>query len=75
MLLELLGSGVANAAAFILLFLSTYLVHSTLMLSLAWVAARVRLPKSNSFKDVLFKTALIGGLITAPVQVWPLQLL
>src|SRR5215204_1721983 len=48
-------------------WLLTYLVHSTLLLLAAWLItswART----SDTVRDVLWKCALVGGLMTATVQ-------
>jgi HEAT repeat protein/beta-lactamase regulating signal transducer with metallopeptidase domain len=47
-------------------WLLTYAAHSTLLLSLAWlVSRRVR---THAVKDVLWKTALVGALVTVTLQ-------
>ena len=48
-------------------WLLTYAVHSTVLLGLARLVSRR--PISASARDVLWKTALAGGIITASVQV------
>lgn len=44
----------------------TYLMHSTLLILGVWIAARWI--RSASLRDVLWKLALVGGLVTASVQ-------
>lgn len=47
-------------------WLLTYLVHSTLLIALAaLVSIRV---SSNGWRDMLWKVALVGGIVTATVQ-------
>ena len=49
-----------------LAWLATYLVHSTLLLSGAWLATRVlRAPR---LRELVWRTALVGGLVTASLQ-------
>jgi Zn-dependent protease with chaperone function len=50
-------------------WLLTYLVHSTVLLGGAWLLVRVALVRSNQARDVLWKAALVGGLLTATSQV------
>jgi|RhiMetdeSRZDD1v2_1073273.scaffolds.fasta_scaffold95756_3 beta-lactamase regulating signal transducer with metallopeptidase domain len=48
-------------------WLLTYLVHSTLILGAAWlVTSRKRL--GDATRDILWKSALVGGVVTATVQ-------
>src|SRR5690348_12122003 len=48
-------------------WLLTYLVHSTLLLLVAWlVTSRTRV--SDVARDIIWKCALVGGLVTASVQ-------
>jgi hypothetical protein len=48
-------------------WLLTYAVHSTLLLAAAWLlTSRKRM--SDGVRDVLWKSALIGGIVTASVQ-------
>jgi hypothetical protein len=49
-------------------WLLTYVIHSTLLLGAAWLASS-RLIRSNVLRDLLWKAALVGGLITATAQV------
>ncbi|MEO7456408.1 MAG: M56 family metallopeptidase [Gemmatimonadaceae bacterium] len=51
----------------LLAWLLTYLVHSTALLALAWLISRTR-RLSPAALDILWKTALVGGLVTATVQ-------
>lgn len=48
-------------------WLLTYLLHSTLLLATAWlVSHRLRSP---ALRDLVWKTALVGGFLTATIQV------
>jgi beta-lactamase regulating signal transducer with metallopeptidase domain len=49
-------------------WLLTYSIHSTLLLGSTWLATRVR-GISPSLRDLLWTTALLGGLITSALQV------
>ena len=42
-------------------WLGTYLLHSTLLLGGAWLAATCLKRLSDEIKEVLWKTALVGG--------------
>lgn len=48
-------------------WLLTYALHSTLLLGLAWLLTR-RLVESPARREQLWKAALVGGLVTATVQ-------
>jgi HEAT repeat protein/beta-lactamase regulating signal transducer with metallopeptidase domain len=48
-------------------WLLTYLLHSTLFLGLAWLATQ-RGFQAAAVRDVIWKTALVGGLATATLQ-------
>jgi len=55
------------ALSFLAAWLVTYAVHSTILLGGVWVLARrVRVPLS--LEETLWKTALLGGLVTAAWQ-------
>src|SRR5262247_56429 len=48
-------------------WLLTYLVHSTVILGAVWLVAS--LPRvGDAVREILWKTALIGGIVTATVQ-------
>src|SRR5215831_13823715 len=48
-------------------WLLTYLVHSTVILGAVWlIASRRRV--SDAVRDILWKFALVGGIVTATVQ-------
>jgi beta-lactamase regulating signal transducer with metallopeptidase domain/photosystem II stability/assembly factor-like uncharacterized protein len=48
-------------------WLLTYAVHSTLLLGLAWLCTRY--VRSYRLKEILWKTALVGGILTTTLQV------
>ena len=50
-----------------LAWLLTYAIHSSVLLSLAWVLVRVR-RWSPAASELLWKSALIGGILTASAQ-------
>ena len=54
-------------SAAVLAWLLTYLIHSTVLLALAWGMSRARRWSPGS-ADLLWKTALIGGMLTATAQ-------
>ena len=49
-------------------WLLTYALHSALLLGAAWLVTH-RWVQSHSVREVIWKTALIGGLVTASLQV------
>ena len=49
-------------------WLLTYALHSTLLLGLAWALGRW-VVRAHAAREVLWKAALLGGLLTATVQV------
>jgi HEAT repeat protein len=51
----------------LLTWLLTYLIHSTVLLGLAWLVIR-RFRLEPGIADLLWKTALFAGLVTGPVQ-------
>ena len=48
-------------------WLGTYALHSTLLLSLAWALTRWAV-RSHGAREAIWKAALVGGLLTASVQ-------
>lgn len=52
----------------VLAWLLTYALHSTLLLGIAWLATRGEWTRSARVKEILWRTALLGGLFTASVQ-------
>ena len=51
-----------------LAWLLTYALHSTLFLGGAWLLTARGIVRSHHVKDLLWKTALVGGIVTASVQ-------
>jgi Zn-dependent protease with chaperone function len=49
-------------------WLFTYLVHSTVLLGGAWIVTTLRVVRSHDAREVLWKVALLGGIVTASVQ-------
>src|SRR5690242_4558853 len=49
-------------------WLVTYLIHSTILLSLAWIADRFFLRNRPHWKEMVWRVALVGGLLTATAQ-------
>ncbi|HEX6629122.1 MAG TPA: M56 family metallopeptidase [Gemmatimonadaceae bacterium] len=52
-----------------LAWLLTYAIHSSVLLSLAWVLVRAR-RWSPGASELLWKSAILGGIITASAQLW-----
>jgi HEAT repeat protein/beta-lactamase regulating signal transducer with metallopeptidase domain len=52
-----------------LAWLLTYAIHSTVLLSLAWLLVRFR-RWSPGASELLWKSAILGGILTASVQLW-----
>lgn len=50
----------------VLAWLLTYGIHSTVLLGLAWVVTRLR--RDPATNDILWKAAILGGLLTATIQ-------
>ncbi|MEO5800532.1 MAG: hypothetical protein ABIZ70_08870, partial [Gemmatimonadales bacterium] len=53
-------------ASTVLAWLLTYAIHSTVLLGLAWAVTRFRRDPATS--DILWKAAILGGLLTASIQ-------
>jgi HEAT repeat protein/beta-lactamase regulating signal transducer with metallopeptidase domain len=51
----------------VLAWLLTYAIHSTALLTLAWLLVRVR-NFSPAASDLIWKTAMLGGILTATAQ-------
>ncbi|HEX3126343.1 MAG TPA: M56 family metallopeptidase [Thermoanaerobaculia bacterium] len=64
---ETLTSGISGAAGQATAWLLTYALHSTLFLSLAWLASR-RLSRWSRLEEAVWRFALLAGLVTATVQ-------
>ncbi len=63
---ELFGDGRVFLPA--ISWLLTYLLHSTIFLAAAWLAARWVFADRPGLEEALWKTALVGGLLTASLQ-------
>src|SRR5678809_700984 len=48
-------------------WLLTYLVHSTLILLAVWIVTSRR-RMADAVRDILWKSALVGGIVTASIQ-------
>jgi beta-lactamase regulating signal transducer with metallopeptidase domain len=55
-----------DAAARLLL---TYLLHSTVLLGVAWIACRALAERRLALQEAILRAALVGGLATASLQV------
>jgi HEAT repeat protein len=49
-------------------WLLTYAVHSTVLIGSVWLAERAGLLRSLRLRDLAWRTALLGGLVTATLQ-------
>ena len=49
-------------------WLLTYAVHSTALIGGVWLAERAGLLRSLRLRDLAWRTALVGGLVTATLQ-------
>src|SRR3954468_20689214 len=49
-------------------WLVTYMIHSTLLLSAAWMCDRFFLRNRPHWKELVWRVALVGGLVTATAQ-------
>lgn len=57
-----------DLTAIALVWLATYLVHSTLLLGLAWLAARIIGQRSFALQDQVWKLAMLLPVLTATTQ-------
>jgi hypothetical protein len=57
-----------DAARIGLAWLATYGLHSTLFLGGAWLACALRPPRVNRARERLWKLALVGGVLSATLQ-------
>jgi beta-lactamase regulating signal transducer with metallopeptidase domain len=57
------------STATITTWLLTYLAHSTILLGAAWLIARPLGDRRLALQEILLRTALVGGLLTATLQV------
>lgn len=56
------------AAPIIVAWLLTYAIHSTIFLSIVWLLTKWSILQANRLQDLLWKVAVIGGVVTASVQ-------
>jgi hypothetical protein len=56
-------------SAIITSLLLTYLLHSTILLGAAWLASRMLGNRRLALQEVILRSALIGGIITATLQI------
>ncbi len=59
----------SNLSSAALAWLLTYAIHSSVLLTLAWLLVRVR-RWSPGASELLWKSAMVGGILTASVQLW-----
>nr|MDP9122570.1 hypothetical protein [Acidobacteriota bacterium] len=59
---------VSPAAARLAAWLLTYALHSTLLLSLAWLASRRLARRSLRLEEAAWRFALLGAMLTASLQ-------
>jgi beta-lactamase regulating signal transducer with metallopeptidase domain len=57
-----------DAVRALLAWLATYGLHSTLFLGGAWALCALRPPRANQNRERLWKLALVGGLVSATLQ-------
>ena len=62
------GSVLSLGATLGLAWLLTYAVHSTALIGTVWLAERGGLLRSLRLRDVAWRTALIGGVLTTTLQ-------
>ena len=55
-------------SAIVLSWMLTYLLHSTLLLGGAWLAWKLLPSEALAIKETLWRTALLGGIVTASLQ-------
>lgn len=67
---SLLGSpALASAAAGVLSWLATYLLHSTILLGLAWAVSRQLRSRHPLGEQAIWRAALFGSILTATLQI------
>jgi beta-lactamase regulating signal transducer with metallopeptidase domain len=62
-------AGLERLSPFVAAWLLTYAVHSTLLLGIVWLACTPARLRSNALKDLLWKAAVIGGIVTPTLSV------
>lgn len=65
----LLSSGSPEAILAVLSWLSTYVLHSTILLGSVWLATRLAPQLPDELQETLWRVALLGGLLTTTWQV------
>lgn len=55
-------------SAVLVAWVTTYIVHSTILLAAAWLLTRT-LAKSPAVRETIWKTAMLGGLATAAISI------
>ncbi|HSP18451.1 MAG TPA: M56 family metallopeptidase, partial [Myxococcaceae bacterium] len=63
-----LGSVLSLAATLGVAWLLTYTVHSTALIGTVWLAERGGILRSLRLRDLAWRTALVGGVLTATLQ-------
>src|SRR5262249_28787806 len=64
----ILGTLLSLLATLGVAWLLTYAVHSTVLIGGVWLAERTGLLRSLRLRDLAWRTALVGGLVTATLQ-------
>jgi beta-lactamase regulating signal transducer with metallopeptidase domain len=59
---------VSDPAAYLVLWLLTWLLHSSLLYGAAWLVDRLRLLRAPAAREHLWRAAMLGALLTAGVQ-------
>src|SRR5436190_2065236 len=49
---------------------ATYFVHSTCLIAGIWLFVRNRQSAAHALRETLWKTSLVGGVVTASFQMW-----
>src|SRR3990172_13082937 len=63
-----MASDLANPVIVVAALAVTYVVHSTILIGLAWTAIRVFRLTSPALRERLWKGAAVAGLLTTPLQ-------
>lgn len=58
----------ATTATVLAAWLLTYALHSTVLLGSAWLLTRLKAMRAPEMRDLLWKTAILGGLATTTLQ-------
>ena len=59
-----------SAGSVLLSWGATYFIHSTCLIAGVWLFIRNRPSAGHALRETLWKTALVGGVVTATVQMW-----